>query len=213
VYDVADSLTEQGFLQVEEGEPKRYRSIPSAAIQRALRDRYESSLDALESALDEVEPVEPPDSEGCSVWSFSGRRSSLSRSWEIIEDADDCVWLLVSAGLLSPDCIEVLRAATERGVPITIASREDDVRDWLAGEIPDATVTTPPPALREDTGSPALDRLLVADGDTVLTVTRSQETPASPPEYVGTMGTGEQCGFVLTHLRLLESALADSPCL
>ena len=45
VYDVADTLAERGLLEVEEGEPKRYRAISRDEIRASLADQYEQTLD------------------------------------------------------------------------------------------------------------------------------------------------------------------------
>jgi len=203
VYDVADRLASDGYLEVREGDPKEYRAIAAEEIQAMLGDRYESAVADLGDALSEVDELDAIDLGSCSVWSFAGRRASLSRSWELVESAEEWVWMLVRPGLLSEDCVEVLQQATDRGVDLTLAIGDAELRDWLEESVPAATIADPPAALAGDSGDSAIVRLLVTGQDAVLTVTRVQETPASPPQFVGCLGTGEECGFVRTHRLLL----------
>jgi len=203
VYDVADRLATEGYLEVREGDPKEYRAIDAGEIQAMLRDRYDTAVADLGTALTEIDEEEALDAGSCSVWSFSGRRASLSRSWELVDSAEAWVWVLVRPGLLSEDCVEVLRGATDRGVDLTLALADPELEDWLAESIPAASIVDPPSPLAQDGGTTHLVRVLATDQDAVLTVTRSQETPASPIEYVGCLGTGAQCGFVRTNRLLL----------
>lgn len=208
VYDVAESLADRGLLEVEEGEPKRYRPIPREEIRTSLESEYDDILDSLGEALAEVEPGDSAGRDGCSVWSFSGRRSSLSRSWELIDDADERVWMLVREGLLSQDCIEVLGAASERNVDLVFATDDSDLRQWLGDTLTDPTFVSVPPALQTNGEDGEIARLLLADGDSVLTITRCQDTPADPAEFVGCMGTGERCGFVIACRGLVHAPAA-----
>jgi len=210
VYDVADELAAREFVEVEEGEPRRYRALPVDEIKAILEDKYEGRLSALDEALDGLERIETPATERCSLWSFTGRRSCLSRSWELMASAEDRVWLFANQALLSPDCIEHLQALTDRDVPLTVATDESDLREWLAEEVPDATFVDVPETLDEVGGAAELVRVLLIDDEKVLAVTRSKETPASQPEYVGSMGQGEQCGFVLLCRNVVENGERNS---
>lgn len=203
VYDVADRLAAEGYLEVREGDPKEYRPIAGAEIQAMLRDRYETAVDDLGDALSAVDELDATADGSCSVWSFTGRRASLSRSWELVESAEEWAWLLARPDLLSEDCVDVLQRATDRGVDLTLALDDDELRDWLAESVPGATLVDPPDPFGPASGGPALARVLVTDQDAALTVTRTQETPASSPQFVGCLGTGEECGFVRTHRLLL----------
>jgi len=203
VYDVADDLARRGFLEVEEGEPRRYRSLPVEEIRTILREKYQGTLSELDEALDDLERAELQTADQCSLWSFSGRRSCLSRSWEAMETADRRVWLWAREALLSHDCIDHLKALTDRDVRLTIATDEPELREWLTEEVPDAVFTDVPNGLDEIAGPTKLVRFQMVDDDSVITVTRCQETPASQPTFVGSMGQGEQCGFMILCRNLL----------
>lgn len=209
VYDVADDLAERGLLAVKDGDPKQYRALPAAELVGTLRSRYEETIDDLGEAVEDVERAEATPDARASVWSFTGERAALSRSWDLIEDATDELWMLVRAELLSEDCIDVLADAADRGVDLTLATNAEDFQRWLAEAVPGATITGVPEGLDIPQGDSQLVRLLVRDADAVMTVTARQATPAQPTDYQGCLATGPGCGFVQTHRQLL--GLADGP--
>jgi sugar-specific transcriptional regulator TrmB len=209
VYDVADDLADRGYLEVQEGDPKRYRALPADDLVATLRSRYDETIDELSEALADVERIDEEPDARAAVWSFTGEDAALARSWEIIEEAEDSIWMLVRSELLSEECIEVLSAAADRGVDLTLATDAEDFQVWLADEVPGASVTAVPDRLAYRQDETEIVRLQVCDDDAVMTVTACQSSPAQPRDYRGCLATGERCGFVQTHRQLLGLTAED----
>lgn len=209
VYDVADDLADRGYLEVQEGDPKQYRALPADELVATLRSRYDETIDELSEVLEDLEQVEREPDARAAVWSFTGEQAALARSWDLIEDADESVWMLVRSDLLSEDCIDRLADAADRGVDLTLATNAEDFQSWLVDAVPGASVTPVPDGIGRQQGETQIVRLQLCDDESVLTVTACQATPAQPTDYRGCLATGEECGFVVSHRQLLGLGTAD----
>jgi len=206
VYDVADDLAERGYLAVQDGDPKQYRALPAEELVATLRARYDETFEELSETIEDLEPVDEEPGARARVWSFTGEEAALARSWDVIEAAEDSIWMLVRSELLSEDCIDVLADAADRGVDLTLATDANTFRAWLQEAVPEAELVPVPDGLEAESGERRLVRLQVCDDDAAMTVTACQPTPARSTEYQGCLATGADCGFVRTHRHLLGLA-------
>lgn len=204
VYDVMGDLADRGFVEVCEGEPREYRTVPRESITTALAGRYRNQIDDLEELLENIETAEPPDPDRCRVWSLRGRDQTVTRGQQLIDGAEETVIGVVSSELVEADCLDRLEAAADRGVDVTLLASGERL-EWFADRLPSASVDEPPAWIPGD----PLVRLLVVDDRACQVATRSQPSPTARPEIRSAVAAGQTNGFVIALGAALRAGLGD----
>ncbi|MFB6166111.1 MAG: hypothetical protein ABEJ31_13200 [Haloarculaceae archaeon] len=145
-----------------------------------------------------------------SVWTVEGRADVSERARALCDHADEELFAVFTTdGLLGSGSIDRLRAATQRGVDVTVGSRNAAVRDRVREAVPDATVWEPrldwlnlPPAR-----GGRLGRLVFADRRAALLATLSAESAVDAPAEIALTGEGERNGLVVLLADLLGPRL------
>ncbi|MHB9287528.1 TrmB family transcriptional regulator [Halobacteriales archaeon Cl-PHB] len=204
VYDVADGLAEEGYVEVMDGEPRRYRALPPDRVVDRLEETFQAQVATLGETLETLHDSAETGSAG-NVWSLSGRHQVLVRSQDLIDDAAAEVTMLVSDDLLIDDCIDCLRAAADRDVDLDLLAESAELRDWLDAQLPSATVRERPEVWSAVGNDGRLARLIVADGTGALVATKHRDGPTDQGTFEGVVGEGAANSLVLA----LQGTLAS----
>lgn len=215
VYDTAEALQRRGFIEVQESETTRYRSVAVERITDLLGDRYASLVEAVDDQLSELEVRSGPTGPDQGVWTVRGRDSVLGRTQELIEEAEREVFLTAPAGdLFDERCYECLERAADRGVEVRVVSMDGAVRETLRQRVPGATVTgsaTDWLGLADEDASPG--RILMVDRERVLIATVGRRNPLGGATWRAVWGSGSDNGFVVVLRAMLawhiDAAFAD----
>lgn len=79
-----------------------------------------------------------------SIWILEGREDITTRVWELFEEADDELFLVLAAdGHLWEEGRDRLREAVDRGVDVYVGARTDEVRELVLERVPEATAWEP----------------------------------------------------------------------
>ncbi|WP_321169543.1 TrmB family transcriptional regulator sugar-binding domain-containing protein [Halorarum halophilum] len=128
-------------------------------------------------ALDSLESVHRTE-EQRGVWTVTGRDTVTGRVLDFIEAAEEEVVYMTVGDLLTHEIVEQLRAASERGVSIRIASMSRTAEDDIREEVPDAEVFE---SLWNWSDTPT-GRLLMVDEDRTLVSVLVQGSGDRPSE-------------------------------
>jgi len=169
VYDSMDALHDRGLVSVQEAKPRRFRAMsPHEAVDLLERECRER-LDRLGSILPRLGSPDRSTGEG-EVWSIEGEAAVTERLSALAGTADDEVLLAVgSEDLLSPDLLEALSEALDRGADVVVGSPGDPVRERASEALAGAEVVetwTWWDAYPVDTD--AVTSVLLVDGEALL---------------------------------------------
>lgn len=167
VYDVTDQLHQQGLIDIEESDPKRYFALPvEAAIEQLDREHTEH----LETASDALQDLNsrPHDKDG--AWTIATRDGVSTRVQMHIGDATENVYLHVGhEELLERELLDALADADDRGITIYVEVPAETLRTTIHERIPTANAAISDLSLTESSaadGNPG--RLLMVDRETIL---------------------------------------------
>lgn len=206
VYGVAGSLAERNLLEVQEGDPRRYRALSAEAIIEQIDQTYQNRIEDVSKMLSRLESAES-DTTDPGVWQLSGQSAICARLQEFVVEAEEELVVLVTDELLTERYVETLEAVADSGVQLTFVAHSADLRSWLASQFPDAQVAETPSVWTEMPGENDVAHLAFVDWSAVLMVSVTRETPADSSTFNATLIDGVICGFVLTLQQLLQDAL------
>ena len=209
VYDVADSLADRNLVEVCAGEPRRFRAHAVETIIETITEQCCGHVDTLEETLAHLESDDDSDSSECTVWQLSGYTSIRDRLCTLISGAEDEVVMLLTGEFITEEYVEELHEMSKSGLKLTLMIDAPKLQSWIRGECPDARVVDVPDIWSQISGKNQVVHLVLADWRAVLVVTATYDTPASDPEFQGTLSEGESCGFVLTLGQTLREQLGE----
>lgn len=204
VYSTAESLEDRGLIDVQQSDPIAYRPVGIDEAKAKLSARFERTRETAFDYIERVQREGREDEEREEVWTVTGRETIDSRIKHLADQAERRISLgIPSESLLRDDVVDALGTAAERGVSVTIISR--DVA--LADRFTDAEgIDVVDPAIEES--EDVSGRLLVVDDATVLlSVLGGEDRPESSVE---TAIWSEETGFARVLIRLIESYLRRS---
>ncbi|WP_222919053.1 hypothetical protein [Natrinema sp. SYSU A 869] len=146
------------------------------------------------------------------VRSLEGRDTIIATGQSLCEQADDELFLLfTTTGLLEEGCFRRIEDAVDRGVDVTLGSRDPRVRDLVRERVPEVELWEPQvdwltlPPEGESVG-----RLVFADREAVMIGTLGQRAPGDD-EYAETalVGDGPDNGLVVLMNQMLGSRLDE----
>ena len=109
VYETAASLAEQGLVEEQQSEPRRYHSVDLSEARARFQARYEDAEAKAFEFLEAVRSTRVDDAESSAdVWTIRGRENVEHRIQALIDEADDSVVY----GVRAPDRLTESTAAT-----------------------------------------------------------------------------------------------------
>ncbi|WP_226482949.1 DUF7344 domain-containing protein [Natrinema amylolyticum] len=146
------------------------------------------------------------------VRTLEGRDEVIATGQSLCERADDELFLLfTTTGLLEEGCFRRIEDAVDRGVDVTLGSRDPRVRDLVRERVPEVELWEPrvdwlnlPPE------GESVGRLVFADRDAVMIGTLGRPAPGDG-EYAETalVGDGPDNGLVVIMRQMLGSRLDE----
>jgi hypothetical protein len=146
------------------------------------------------------------------VRTLEGRETIIATGQSLCERADDELFLLfTTTGLLEEGCFRRIEEAVDRGVDVTLGSRDPRVRDIVRERVPDVELWEPQvdwltlPPEGESVG-----RLVFADREAVMIGTLGRPAPGDDA-YTETalVGDGPDNGLVVLMRQMLGSRLDE----
>ncbi|WP_436934189.1 TrmB family transcriptional regulator [Halovenus marina] len=208
VYDVADALADRNLIEVSDGEPRRYRALSAAAIVDQLEATFHERITALSEQLVDLES-ETNDDSTSGVWQLGGKQPLQSRLTAFVTETNEELVIFAADDLFTDDYIETLAEMVESGISLTVLSQSEQMRSWLESQFPSAQVTDGPDIWASRPGEATVVHLAFIDWSSAMMVSKTQPTPADPPQYHGTLIQDVECGFIITLRTLLRDALDD----
>lgn len=208
VYDAIRVLEAQGLVEIQHSSPQQFRAVPLEEATETLRDQYESRVEQLRNALDNMEVVDVDDESTVQqVWAMSGREAIENRTNDLVgEAADEVVLVIGNESLLTEDLIDALNEV-ENGVDLLVGALTESMQDRVQAAVP--TATTFISGLEWLHGGnttddeTAIGRLLLVDRSTILV---SSIMPGSKEEKA-IFGEGFRNGLVVIARRLMAQGL------
>lgn len=209
VYEAVRVLEREGLVEVQHSSPQRFRAIPVAEAVELLEERYESRIESLESALEELGAAAEPRDEPLEqeVWAISDRASIRTRTRELVAGADHSVRLVLGdEDALTEPLLEALEAAADRGVRVAVGAASESLRDQVDDALEGVEVFESGLGwLQEGDDGVDVGRLLLVDDDTVLASTAA--THGGTREERAVYGSGFGNSIVVILDRLLSAGL------
>lgn len=164
VYDAVRVLEAQGLVEVQHSNPQKFRAVTITEAMSTLRQRYDDRIETLQTYLEEIElngGTETPERTQ-EVWSLTGPKGIESRSFDLIDNADsEIVVLVAESEIVSESLLDRLEAAMDRGVNVTIGAFTESTTSLIESELPAAKSVTA-----------ELDWLVGSEDDTPVTISR-----------------------------------------
>lgn len=169
IYDLAESLQEQGLVEIRDGSPREFRAVSTDLAVEKLRRTHEEHLGAADDALRAVSTPDTDDSTG-GVWAIEGRENVVERGEYIARRAEvELFGFFTEKAVFRDGCFRQAEYAIDRGVDVVLGSSDDALRADLRERFPAATIWSPSLDWEslETTGS-QVSRLVMADRDIVM---------------------------------------------
>ena len=215
VYDATRVLETKGLVEVQHTNPKVFRAIPVDEAVENLLDTFESRTARLGEALRGLEPVS---SEGETevqheVWALSGDHAISNRTFDLIDEAEDEIALVVrSDSLEDGELVSHLRSALDRGVDVTLGTADERAPREIRETLSDAEIFVSDLGwLSSSSAYPndetEISRLMLVDGETILVSSyRRSESGVSSEEHA-VFGHGFNNGLVAIVRRLISTGV------
>jgi sugar-specific transcriptional regulator TrmB len=206
VYEAVRVLEKEGLVEVQHSSPQRFRAIPIGEAVEILQRRYESRIESLEAALEELDADgdggdEPLDQE---VWALSEKEAIRTRTRELVGDADDSVRLVLGTeDVLTDGLLAALEAAGERGVDVVVGAVPESLAATLEGRLDDPEVFESRFPWLQAAGDGAdvdIGRVLLVDDESVLASTVGTHDEDRRERAVCGNGCGNSLVFVFDRL-------------
>lgn len=173
IYGAADSLQEQGLVEVQQSNPRMYRPIAVDEAIDQLKRRYERRTADAERQLKQIrnERRSREEEQKEDVWTVSGVAAVKSRIATIVADTEER--LVVGIDEDSPlfEQLETqLAEKSEEGVEIVVVTESDVVADRFE---PFASIVRHRETVKADVPRP--QHVLIADDETILLGVQANE--------------------------------------
>lgn len=207
VYDAINELQGQGLVDVQQSTPKRFWAVSPETSGRHFEQSYKHRVNLMLEALDALDSTTRSE-EQRGVWTLTGRETVAERVIDFVESATEEIAYMTVADLLTEEVIDSLRAASERGVSIKLATMERGAQADIRDEVPRAELFD---SLWEWTDEPA-GRLLMVDREKTLVSVLVMGGGEHPPEALdetAIWGTGETNSLVIVLRAMFTWQLDD----
>lgn len=214
VYDAVRVLETEGLVEVQHSNPRVFRAISVGEAVDTLLDRFESKTEKLGETLRGLGSATPDEDAEVrhEVWTLADGRAIANRTYRLIDDADREVALVVdSEAFKDGKLVESLSSALDRGVEVFVGTAEEDLRDDIRENLPEAEVfvshveaLTDPSNFPED--DTRITRMVLIDGETFL-VSSFRDTGGGGSDEHAVFGKGFNNGLVALMRRLVSDSL------
>ncbi len=120
IYDVLKRLEAVGIVNAVHAKPRRYIPLPPERLLTMLEEKFQSNLSSLRQELEGFDT----DTEYTDLWHIQGYENMLSKAAELIQSAENEVYLSIWAREIL-QLEDALRGAEERGLDIVTFSFTD----------------------------------------------------------------------------------------
>ena len=204
VYDAVRVLEAQGLVEIQHSSPQQFRAVPLSEATETLRDQYETRVDRLHNALDDVEISAAGDGSSIQeVWSMTGSTAIENRTEKLLDGGNSEVVLVIGdESLLTDQLIDQL-VGLDAEVDLLIGALTEPMGARIEDAVPEATTfVSGLEWLRaaDDTGETAIGRLVLVDRSSILV---SSIIPATGEEHA-VFGEGFGNGLVVIARRLMS---------
>jgi len=204
VYDAVRVLEAQGLVEIQHSSPRKFRAVSLPEATEILRSQYETRVDRLHDALDDIELNTDNESSIQEVWSMSGSAGIETRTETLLTDAEsEIVFVIGDESLLTDTLLDQLRTI-DGEVDLLIGAASTQIRAYVQEAVPEATTfVSGLEWLREETddiGETAIGRLVLIDRSTILV---SSIIPSTGKEHA-IFGEGFGNGLVVIARRLMS---------
>lgn len=194
VYDAIEELQDYGLVDVQRTSPKRFWSVSAETTSRRFEQEVDRRVGRLAAALDTLE-TSPQREEQRGVWTVTGHESVTDRVIEFLDGAEDEIVFMTIERLLTEEVVEVLRAASDRGVDIKLAGMAEAAEADLESIVPEADQFD---SLWDWSNDPAGRLLLVDRRQTLVSVLLDNgEDDGTPRDETAIWGSGETNSLVV----------------
>lgn len=201
VYGVAESLKEDGLIEVQQTTPTRFRAVPLSTVREQLLTELEATGDRAFQYLSHVrEQQRQADADDEGVWTVSGNEAVTARTVDLIEMAEGrLIYGTGTAEQLNSEIISALESVSSAGVAVVVVSDSERVLERATETDGIATET-----LSSDP-TPGVGRLLLVDRDALLL--SIVDTDYLPEDDEETAIWGEDTAFAAVLVTILEQWL------
>ena len=214
VYDAVRVLESSGLVEIQHGNPQRFRAVGVNEAVVILADRYSSRINELDEALHGLEShQESSEQEPHEVWSLTTATSIAVRTQEMIRSGREEVFLIIGPDVvLTDDLYESLEEAVASGSDVLIGAVAAETRDEIRDRVPQAEVfetglewlETP----KESSDEASIGVLVMVDRSKLLVSSRTPKGSGESSERA-IYGRGFSNGLVVIARRLLSYGLQD----
>jgi sugar-specific transcriptional regulator TrmB len=172
VYGAADSLAEQGLIEVVEASPKSYRPVALSTARALLTERLERETSRAFDRLESLRTTETNHSEGQDVSVLRGRHPIDDRVSTLVQSANHTVvFVSPTAASMTPDIVAALRDAAADDCDVTVVTADQSVEDRFTADPVSVFV------MSEDNPADFAGRALMVDDRTVLLAAETEDEP------------------------------------
>lgn len=165
VYSVAESLEERGLLEVQQSSPIRYRPVDIEEARETLRNRFETEQERAFEYVETVREEAGGEEAQEDIWTVRGRDRVSSRVVEVLSSADErAIFGTRLPSLVSDEIEGVLEECVERGVEVSVMSRNPAIRERFV-DLEGVSVFAPSDHRDDDERS---GRIVIVDDDAIL---------------------------------------------
>jgi HTH-type transcriptional regulator, sugar sensing transcriptional regulator len=214
VYEAVRVLESKGLVEIQQGNPQYFRAIGVNEAVVVLADQYSSRIDELDQALHDIESQqESAEQSSHEVWSLTGSSSIAARTQEMVNAADEEVFLIIgSKSMLIDDLYESLEEAATTGTDVLIGALQSETREAIRDHAPHAEVFETGldwlegPVTESEEAS--IGVLVMVDRTELLVSSRTPIEGGEPTERA-IYGSGFSNGLIVIARRLLSYGLQD----
>ncbi|MFC6718596.1 TrmB family transcriptional regulator [Natrialbaceae archaeon GCM10025810] len=197
VYDAVDRLHRRGLVDVQQSEPREYRSISIDDALQILREQYESSLEAADDALSQLHRSKGVEEKG--AWAIADHEHVTRRIDTLLADATEEIYVLVADDdLVGPAFREALSSAPDGDVRTLVEVPSDEAAERVETDVPSAEVV-----VTELAAGPAelegkwLGRIVMIDRRSVLIGALAEGARPGQNEETAIWASGPDHGLVV----------------
>lgn len=204
VYDAAETLHEEGLVDVKYDSPQQYAPVSRETAIQQLDLQRQNTIGELSEVLYELDPAEDrPEEFG--VWTVTGREAVTNRTREFVDDADDRIVYMTIDELLTDRQLESIETAEQRGVDVYLGGISSTVQAQIQDRIPSATTFE---TLWEWSELGA-GRILITDERTALASVLVETGERDGPDETAIWGSGARNSLVVILRAFFTSRLDD----
>ncbi len=216
VYDATRVLEAKGLVETQDSNPQQYRAVSVEEAVETLRAEYEGRTESLREALESLTPVDVEEPEIThEIWGLTGSAGISSRAQQLIDDADEEIFLVVGHGdVATEQLLSRLRTAHDRGVDVAVGTVSEGIRESIREALPDIEVFVSGLTWLSASDLPGdeteISRLLLVDRQAILVSSYTESAGATRQHEQAVYGRGFHNGIVAIVRRLVATGRAFS---